>query len=195
MKPKSFLETILCNQGIAHHLSYHQRRLDTTLQKWNSSTSYTLSELINPPDDALYRCRFLYDESQCRIEYHPYIPKKIISLRLIQNDTIEYSSKYSDRSSLNKLFDARDGCDDILIVQNGYLTDTTIANIALFIDNQWLTPDTPLLEGTTRLRLIDEGKIIPARLSISDALKAPKIALMNAMIGFIEMENGIIVQT
>ncbi len=192
MKSKSFLETILCNHGVAHHLSYHQQRLDSTLKKFNSSTSYPLSELITPPDDVLYRCRFLYDESQYYIEYLPYIPKNITSLRLIHDNTIEYSSKYSNRSSLDKLFDTRDGCDDILIVKNGYLTDTPIANIALFIDNQWLTPDTPLLEGTTRLRLIDEGKIIPARLSVSDALKAPKIALMNAMIGFIEMENGII---
>ncbi|MDD5386293.1 MAG: aminotransferase class IV [Sulfuricurvum sp.] len=185
----------MCNQGVAHHLFYHQRRLDSTLQKFNISTSYNLSELINPPDAALYRCRFLYDEAQCSIEYHPYIPKKIISLRLIQDNTIKYSSKYSDRSSLDKLFDARDGCDDILIVQNGCLTDTTIANIAFFINNQWFTPETPLLEGTTRSRLIDEGKITPAVLSISDALKAPKIALMNAMIGFIEMDNGIIAQT
>jgi len=182
----------LCDQGVAQHLSYHQQRLDATLKKFNISTSYILSELIDPPENTLYRCRFLYDESQYRIEYHPYVPKKITSLRLIYTTAIEYSSKYSNRSSLDKLFDARNGCDDILIVKNGYLTDTTIANIALFIDNQWLTPEAPLLEGTTRSRLLDEGKIIPARLSVSDALKAPKIALMNAMTGFIEMENGII---
>jgi len=182
----------LCDQGVAQHLSYHQQRLDTTLQKFNINTPYILSELINPPDNSLYRCRFLYDESQCSIEYHPYIPKKIASLRLIHDTTIKYSSKYSNRSALDKLFDTRNGCDDILIVKNGYLTDTTIANIALFINNQWLTPEAPLLEGTTRSRLLDEGKIIPARLNVSDALKAPKIALMNAMIGFIEMENGII---
>lgn len=192
MKPRTFLETILCTNGAAQHLSYHQQRLDTTLQKFNITTPYILSQLINPPDNALYRCRFLYDELQCSIEYHPYAPKKIASLRLIHTAAIEYSSKYSNRSSLDKLFNSRNGCDDILIVKNGYLTDTTIANIALFIDNQWLTPETPLLEGTTRSRLLDEGKIIPARLSVSDALKAPKIALMNAMTGFIEMENGII---
>ncbi len=135
---------------------------------------------------------FCMTRSHSQIEYHPYIPKKITSLRLIHDDTIDYSSKYSDRNALNKHFEARDGCDDILIVKNGALTDTTIANIALLINNQWLTPKSPLLEGTTRARLIDEGKIIPAHLNLSDLRKAPKIALMNAMTGFIEMENGII---
>jgi len=64
--------------------------------------------------------------------------------------------------------------------------------LLFFINNQWVTPKAPLLEGTTRSRLIDEGKIIPANISIANALNAPKVALMNAMIGFIEMENGII---
>jgi len=183
----------LCNKGVAHHLSYHQRRLDLTLQKFNLAAHYNLSELITPPDETLYRCRFLYDDLHCSIEYHPYIPKKITSLRLIQDNTIEYSSKYANRNDLNTLFELREGCDDILIVKNGYLTDTTIANIAIFINNQWLTPKLPLLEGTTRSRLIDEGKIIPANISITDALGASKVALMNAMTGFIEMENGIMI--
>ncbi|MFH0710400.1 MAG: aminotransferase class IV [Pseudomonadota bacterium] len=192
MKSKLFLETILCDEGVAHHLSYHQRRLDLTLQKFNLTVHYNLSELITPLDETLYRCRFLYDDLHCSIEYHPYTPKKITTLRLIQDNTIEYSSKYANRNDLNTLFELREGCDDILIVKNGCITDTTIANIALFINNQWLTPEIPLLKGTTRSRLIDEGKIIPANISILDALNAPKIALMNAMTGFVEMENGII---
>lgn len=192
MKLNAFLETLLCDQKIAQNLSYHQRRLNSTLQKFNIKTHYELSKLILPPDDSLYRCRFLYDAFSYQIQYHLYVPTKITSLRLVHDDTIDYSSKYSDRSVLNKLFEAREGCDDILIVKNGYLTDTTIANIALFINNQWLTPQSPLLEGTTRSRLIDEGKIIPAQLRIADLHRAQKVALMNAMTGFIEMENGTI---
>jgi len=192
LKSKLFLETIRCDQGIAHHLTYHQQRLNLTLQKFNLHTHYNLSELITPPDGNEYRCRFIYDDSSCQIEYHPYIAKTITTLRLIHSDTIEYSSKYANRNDLNTLFESREGCDEILIVKNGYLTDTTIANIAFFINNQWATPKAPLLEGTTRSRLIDEGKIIPANISIANALNAPKVALMNAMIGFIEMENGII---
>ena len=182
----------MCDHGIAHNLFYHQQRLNATLQKFNIKASYILSELIIPPDQLLYRCRFLYDASSYHIEYLDYIPRKITSLRLIHNNTLEYSSKYSDRNELNNLFDARDGCDEILIVKNGYLTDTTTANIALFIDDQWLTPKVPLLEGSTRSRLMHEKKILPAHLTVTDLFRAQKIALMNAMIGFIEIENGTI---
>jgi 4-amino-4-deoxychorismate lyase len=155
-------------------------------------TRYNLSELINPPDNALYRCRFLYDHTHCSIEYHPYLPKKITSLRLIHDNTIDYSLKYAHRTQLDSLYAQRGECDDVLILKNNSVTDTTIANVAFFINDQWLTPDIPLLEGTTRERLLDEGKITPARLSVSDVLSAQKIMLMNAMMGCIEMENGII---
>lgn len=188
----TLLETIRCEGGIAHHLPYHQKRLETSLQRLGESTEYNLSELITPPDNALYRCRFLYTPLSCTIEFHPYSPKKISTLRLIACDTINYPLKYAHREALNALYEQRNGCDDILILKNNLLTDTSTANIALLINNQWLTPETPLLEGTTRARLIDEKKIFPARLSASDAHNASKIALINAMIGFFEMENGII---
>lgn len=70
--------------------------------------------------------------------------------------------------------------------------DTTIANIALYIENQWLTPQVPLLHGTTRARLLDEGFLSPAPLTPNHLADATKIAVMNAMIGFVEIENGII---
>ena len=191
--PDTLLETIRCEGGVAHHLPYHQKRLEKSLRELGISTTYDLSELIIPPDNSLYRCRFLYTARSSTIEFHPYTPKKISTLRLIHDDTINYPYKFADRHALNALYEQRNGCDDVLILKNNLLTDTTITNIALYLDNQWFTPEAPLLEGTTRARLIDEGKIFPARLSASDARNASKIALINAMIGWVEMENGIII--
>jgi 4-amino-4-deoxychorismate lyase len=192
LKPDSLLETIRCEGGRAFHLPYHQQRLNRSLQAIGHTTAYNLSALIIPPDNALYRCRFLYTPTSFSVEFHPYIPRKISTLRLIYADTLNYSLKYVKREPLNHLYDQRNGCDDVLIVKNNYITDTTIANIAFSINNQWFTPKTPLLEGTTRARLIDEGKILPANLTPLDAKNATKIALMNAMMGWVEMENGII---
>jgi 4-amino-4-deoxychorismate lyase len=192
LKPKTLLETIRCEDGIAHHLSYHQQRLDSTLQKLSYPTTYHLVELISPPDEKLYRCRFLYNDESYKIEYHPYTKNPITSLRIVHNDTIDYPLKYADRTDLDTLFEQRGECNDVIISKNGFITDTTIANIAFLINNQWLTPDTPLLEGTTRSRLLDEEKIITASITHYDALNAPRIALLNAMIGFFEMENVII---
>ncbi len=186
------LETIRCIDGEAENLSYHQRRLDYSIKKLGFLSSYNLSSLITPPDKNLYRCRFVYSDSSYKIEYIPYEIKKISSLKLVAATELKYELKYSDRAELNSLYDMRGSCDDVLITQDGELKDTTIANIALYINNRWLTPQNPLLQGTTRARLLDENKIFPAILTIDDIAKASKVAVFNAMIGFIVVENGII---
>ena len=186
------LETIRCVEGLPLHLSYHQKRLDTSLRCLGIDASYDLHKLIHPPKSGIFRCRFLYSAEHFSVEFLPYTPKKITSLKLIPTEEIEYPLKYSNRDSLNALLAQRGECDDVLIVKNGYLTDTTIANIALFIEGEWLTPQSPLLRGTTRGRLMDEGILLPAVLTPDDISKATKIALMNAMLGMIEVENGII---
>lgn len=188
------LETIRCDFGEALHLSYHQQRLDRSLKQLGYSTHYDLHALISPPNDTLYRCRFLYDSLQYSVEFIPYTPRSVTSLKLVYDDTIEYPLKYSDRAHLNTLYELRGVCDDVLIVKNGLLSDTTIANIALKIDNRWYTPQSPLLEGTTRARLIDEGFLLTAPLTPFDIAKSSSVAIMNAMVGFFEVENGIIRQ-
>lgn len=187
------LETIRCERGEALNLPYHQKRLNKSSQVLGIHQKYDLQTLIAPPDNELYRCRFLYDTNEYTIEYHPYTPKKMSSLKLLTCDTLEYPLKYSEREQLTTLFEQRKDCDDVLIVKNNHLTDTTIANIALFIEGKWLTPESPLLEGTTRERLLDEKFLTLAPLTPDDIGRASKVALMNAMVGFIEVENGIII--
>lgn len=192
MKPDLLFETIRCEDGLISHLSYHQERLSNSLQCLGSTIQFDLSELLAPPPNGLYRCRFVYDATDYHIEYHPYTPRIMTSLRLVVDDTIHYPLKYTHRDHLNHLFERREGCDDVLIVKEGILRDTTIANIALCIEGEWLTPQVPLLRGTTRSRLLDEGVLLPAVLTPNDIPKAQKIAIMNAMVGFVEIENGII---
>lgn len=151
------LETLRCEEGIPLHLPYHQQRMERSLRALGSECRYRLEALIAPPSEGIYRCRVLYDAESIRIEYHPYVPRVISSLKIIRADDLDYRLKYADRSRLNELFEQRGECDDVLIVRNGFLTDTTIANIALRIGGRWLTPEAPLLEGTTRARLIEEG--------------------------------------
>jgi 4-amino-4-deoxychorismate lyase len=187
-----FLETLRAENGHIDHLSYHQARVNRSLEEIGFLPLYDLASLITPPSEGIYRCRFLYSAEGYEVTFHPYTPRAISSLKILYADTLDYHLKYSDRAALDDLFSQRGECSDVLIVKNGYLTDTTIANIALFIDGRWLTPDIPLLNGTTRARLIDEGFLTPKPLRIKDLAKATKIALMNAMMGFIEVESGII---
>ncbi len=87
---------------------------------------------------------------------------------------IEYSKNNLNRDSLNKLFEQKESCDEIMIFKNSLLTDTSIANIAIFYDNSWITPKKPLLNGTTRQRYINSGFIKEADITLAMLKKCKK---------------------
>ena len=67
--------------------------------------------------------------------------REIRSLKVVVDDRIDYSFKSADRSSLNRLTAQKGDCDEIIIVKNGLVTDTSFTNIAVFDGEQWLTHD------------------------------------------------------
>ena len=56
--------------------------------------------------------------------------------------------------------------------------------IALFDGHEWVTPRKPLLVGTRRAALLDQGVLQQADLSVADLRAAQKVRLFNAMIDF-----------
>ncbi len=189
-----FFETIKIQNGKAHNLSWHERRMRGTISRhFGQIPSIDLSQALTPPRSGLFRCKVIYSDKIEKVEYHSYIPRAIRSLRPIQSD-IDYSFKYLDRSAIDSLFTQKEECDDILICKDGLVRDTSIANVAFLYQNQWLTPAKPLLEGTTRARFLDIKKLIATDISVKDLTKFDSIALLNAMIGFFELEECIIRQ-
>lgn len=190
-----FLETILAVDGKVPYLFWHLQRLERTLKRHRISAAYDLGALLDPPASGRWRCRVVYTADTLHIEYLPYQPRVIKTLLLVKDNAIFYADKTTDRDALDALYAQRGTADDVLIVQNGLLTDTTIANVACFVDGQWLTPGRPLLEGTTRARLLKEGKLVEADITIDTAMRAERIAVMNALSGFVEVSGGIIPAT
>ena len=182
---KLLLETIKIEDGKPLHLEYHQKRLDRSrTQLLNLQDRLDLREhLLDTPPKGIYRCRVIYSDRVHLVEYSPYryIPKfRYIAVE----SSIDYRYKYLDRSQIDKIKTQYSDFDDIIFIQNGRVTDTTIANIAIKIDNEWLTPKTPLLEGTTRERLIDSGFLKTADIRVKDLKDAKAFAVMNALSGF-----------
>ena len=183
------LETIKIEDGEVSNLSYHQARCDESRKAlFNLTDRLDLSSLIQAPPKGLYRCRILYDEKIHSIEYIPYSPKEIHTLKIIASD-LEYDHKYANRDALNKLLQTQPDVDDILIEKHGYLTDTTIANIAFYDGKQWFTPEKPLLKGTMRAKLLDVGFLHTKKIKKEDLKNYTQVALMNAMIGFKILNN------
>ena len=180
----SFFETIKIEEGKIFHLEWHQRRYEHTLKQIGALKFTTLAYHIKAPKEGLWRCKIVYSANGIeRIEYHPYKKRPIRSIKLIESD-IEYPLKSSDRSGIDKMFAKKGKCDEIIVVKNGKLRDTSIANIAFYDGSSWLTPDTPLLAGTTRARYLYEKKLALSSITTADLSGFSKIAFLNAMVDF-----------
>ncbi|AXX93370.1 branched-chain amino acid aminotransferase [Malaciobacter molluscorum LMG 25693] len=180
-----YFETIKCEDNEIFNLNYHNKRVANTIAK-----NFDLSEYIYPINEKLLRCKVIYNEDEIiDINYFEYKKRKIRSFKIIYNNKIEYSKKYLNRKSLNNIFEQRDNCDEIMIFKNNLLTDTSIANIAIYFENSWLTPKQPLLFGTTRQRYIEQGFLKQQDITLEMLKKANKIALLNAMIDFDILED------
>lgn len=182
-----FIETIRIEDGSPQYLGYHQRRLEQTIrahfpevERMPHLYEYLPSELPS----GRVKWRVVYSHEIDEVSAQPYETRPIESIKLINADAIEYPYKSLDRSAIDELYQKKESCSDVLIVRQGLLTDTSIANIALGDGHTWLTPQSPLLGGTTRARLLDEAHLKVAELTPNDLELYPFIAIFNALIPF-----------
>lgn len=186
-----FIETVCIEAGSALRLDYHNRRLNTTRREvWGDVPELRIEQHIKT--DGLVertRLRIEYDTEIRKVEYISYHLRPVSSLRLVEMpDDADYHLKYADRAVLNALFEHRAGADDVLAVRDGFITDTSIANVALWDGEQWYTPSRPLLKGTHRQFLLDNGMIAEREIKTDELSRYTKIRLFNAMIHFGEIE-------
>jgi 4-amino-4-deoxychorismate lyase len=182
------LETIKLQDGQLKNLSWHQRRMQaSSLELWGCSVMWDLAEGIYVPEtkiQGLYKVRVIYGPDIFRQQIIPYAPAKVTSLKLIYADHINYQHKYEDRIEIDKLKALRESCDDVLMVKDGLVTDTTYANVVFFDGQHWYTPKYPLLHGTQRQQLLFKGIIREADIRPQDLDDFSVARIINAMIEF-----------
>lgn len=187
MNPQ-FVETLKMANSKVANLSYHQARMERTVRHFFPTLATThmpcLQQSIVPQATLeTLKVRVVYGAQGIEtIEYIPYTPRTIRTLRIVTSNTIDYTYKSTDRSALNALLAQRGTCDDIVILKNNLVTDTSFTNIAIYNGNQWLTPRTPLLAGTQRASLLHNGAIQEADITTHMLLQAQDIRIFNAMI-------------
>ena len=183
------LETIKIEEGKIYNLSYHQKRCDKSrLDLYQTAEPLSLQSFINPPTTGCYRCRILYNTKFQSIEYIPYQEKEIKTLKII-NTSLKYDYKYANRDALSSLCKKHPEVDDILIEHHDIIKDTSIANIAFYDGDSWFTPAKPLLKGTMRAKLLEQGFLQKKTIKKSDLHHYSHVALMNAMLGFKILKN------
>jgi len=188
------LESILLIDGKFPLLEYHQARMDYSSGSYFGQTiKHALKDwlaVFPVPAHGKYKCRILYGKTMQQPEYHPYQLKAIKSLKLFEANELDYNLKYIDRAALNKLFESKGGADDVLLIKQGLITDTSYCNIAFFDGDEWFTPAQPLLKGARRAFLLDQGLIKEADIKVADLEDFSHFKCFNAMIGWDEAVMG-----
>ncbi|WP_156104708.1 aminotransferase class IV [Spirochaeta lutea] len=208
--PSLLVESICIRDGRVLALEYHQERLDRSRRELGFSGALPLAPAVqeayrswqageHPPaggsDDrhpgnagaglaagGVVKCRVLYDRSIQEIEFEVYKPRKFTACRPVESPyPLDYHLKYRDRSCFEGVNELVPPGICPLICRHGWLTDALHANIALLVKGEWLTPETPLLGGTMRRRLLEQKKIRPAALRREWLPLAERISLINAL--------------
>ena len=190
-----FIESIQLSDGKLHRLELHQARVNCVFaDHFPNKIPFNLNELFcqqDLPQKGLYKCRIVFDNQIHTVEILPYSRREIRSLKLVDADIDSHPYKPEDRSKLNEAYTKRGDCDDILIVKNGYLTDSWYANIALWNGESWFTPAKPLIYGVQRAALLEVGKIKEKDILATELNEYQSICLFNAMIEFGELELSV----
>ncbi len=182
-----FIETILIKDEIKN-IEFHNLRLNKTRQYFYGLPPLDLRDYVELKPFS--RVRVAYDREISKVEYFDLQKRKFQKFRLVYSD-LEYSFKYENREALNNL--KTTDCDEVIIIKNGLITDTTISNIAFFDGKRWITPKKPLLEGTKRAELIKKRILYPEDIEPKNIKKYQKMAMINAILEFYVIEDMVLV--
>ena len=67
-------------------------------------------------------------------------------------------------------------------MRNGFITDTSYSNVVFNKNGELYTPYHPLLNGTKRQKLLSEGVIKEAQISVNSIKEFDRVWLINALL-------------
>ena len=180
-----FIETIRIQDGHVCHLSDHTDRMRRTADHFGFTAPTLPTDLASLVPDELrtgtVRCRVMYDHTLREVTFTPYRRRHIERLFAVDAGTTAYAFKYADRAPLARPDVPLEASDELLFVREGLLTDTSYTNLVLRRGRELVTPDTFLLDGTCRRRLLRTGQIRTARIRLQDLPTYDELLLINAM--------------
>lgn len=179
-----FIESIKILDQKPQLLDYHQSRVNQTFRHFGTESTIDLFQIIkdlNHDENGLYKLRIVYDLSgKFQTQIVPYLFGQIEGFELVENNTIDYSFKYEDRTELDKM-KRQSEAQEIIIVKNNHITDTSFANLLFLKGKTWYTPTTYLLNGVQRQYLLKTKKIKEAEITLDNIKEYTHIQIINAM--------------
>lgn len=196
----ALLETLLWtpDQGI-FLLDYHLNRMADSARYFGfgfdrGAAAQALDSLARTHESHRYRIRLLqYPNGPPTLEHEvieeppsPAYPVIALAPQPIDPDNPFLYHKTTRRGVYERAFRSVTGCDDVLLWNsNGFVTETTIANVVATIDGQRVTPPVTcgLLGGTYRQWLLDRGEIREREIHIDDLSRVDELTLINSVRG------------
>lgn len=184
-------ETIAIVNFDAPYIAFHQQRMNESfLHLFHQPNCVQLDEVLKQTSISsaqLYKWRIEYGVDGYRSTIELYQPRVIqkISFHEISAD-FDYSLKYNNRLLFEEIKQQYPLCDEVILLKNGFLTDSLYANLVVEFKNDagLYTPSTPLLKGTHRKRLLEEGLLKEKSIKIDEISDVKSILFINAMVNF-----------
>ncbi|MGM0649035.1 MAG: aminotransferase class IV [Bacteroidota bacterium] len=180
-----FIESIRIENGHVPLIEYHQQRYEQCIKiHFPDTKPVQLANIANQylHRPGIFKLRIEYDQIIRDVRCKPYYPRKIRQFRLVYDDNVKYNWKYSNRKALEKLKSKCAEDEEIIIVKNNLITDSSYANLIFYKEPHWFTPAKPLLNGTMRRYLLNQNKIQTMDITPSQLQEFVFFAQINAML-------------
>ena len=191
-----FIETLLIKNGKIQNLKYHLNRMEKTFKyfKWKinklriENGEWRINDKLRI-ENGEWRIRVTYNQFGIKnIETFPIKKRNFKKFKIVKIN-FDYKFKYKNRKQFSILNSQFSIYDEFILVKNNLITDTTISNLAFFTGKEWITPKFPLLKGTKREELLEKGFLKEENIHVYDLAYFKKIAMINAILGFYEIDD------
>lgn len=185
-----FIESIKVEDQEVFLLDFHQKRVNQTFAHFGKEGSIDLSKIfknLDHDEDGLFKLRVAYDlDKKVRTQMIPYAIPEIQDFQLVENNTFDYSFKFEDRKELEKM-KMKSKAEEIIIIKNNHITDTSFSNLLFMKGKEWFTPTTYLLNGVQRQNLLKKKKIKEMEITLQNIKQFSHFQLINALNDFDDM--------
>lgn len=185
-----FIESIKVEDQKVFLLELHQKRINQTFLHFGKEGSIDLKKIydhLEHDEDGLFKLRLVYDlDKKVRTQMIPYAIPEIADFQLVENNSFDYSFKFEDRKELDKM-KMKAKTEEIIIVKNNHITDTSFSNLLFLKGKDWFTPSTYLLDGVQRQNLLKQKKIKETEITLQNIKQFSHFQLINALNDFDDM--------
>ncbi|WP_294199218.1 MULTISPECIES: aminotransferase class IV [Chryseobacterium] len=184
-----FIESIKVEDQEIFLLEFHQKRVDQTFAHFGKEGSIDLAKIykhLEHDEDGLFKLRIVYDlDKKIRTQMIPYAIPELEDFQLVENNSFDYSFKSEDRKELERM-KMKSKAEEIIIVKNNHITDTSYSNLLFKKGKDWFTPSTYLLNGVQRQNLLKHKKIKETEITLQNLKEFSHFQMINALNDFDE---------